>query len=430
MEPAARMRKPGPGNDSTYLEEISRNWRLVLAASIGQAAGYSLVTYISNIFTPYLLSAFGWSRSAFALVGMAFFFGILIQPVTGRLGDLFGVRRVAIVGIVGGPLVFIGFSLMTGALWQFFVLTLLHLVLTSGATGPVIYSRLIAKNLQRARGFALAVAATTPAVVAAICVPFLSRFIASHGWRLGYVALALSTAIGGLVALFLIPPSTDVPERLPLAQRVPIPYGSIVRSRSFQLIIGAVFLGMLSFTLQTTQLKVVLLDRGIDSAKGSLIISLFVTSTIVGRLLSGLALDRLPAYAVAAVFLGLPGVGLSILAIGATPPLLIAIAVALLGISLGAEGDVWAYLIAKYFRPEIYGTVFGLVLCGMALSAGGGALLLSLMLRLIGGFTPFLILCAVAVFSGSALLMLLGRETEGGNEKLIARDPIHSPPRV
>jgi len=398
-----------------YLAEIRAKWRVVLATSVGQASGYSIVTYINNLFTPYLLKQFAWSRSAFALVGVALFFGILIQPITGRLGDAYGVRRVALVGVVGGPLVFVGFSLMTGDLWQFFILTLLHLIFTSGATSVVIYSRLIAKNLDRARGICLAIAASAAPAVAAVGVPFLSRVIAVYGWRMGYIAVAAATAIGGVVALLLIPPSADMAGKMGHeARRVPTAYVNILRSRPFQLLIAAVFLCLLSFTLQTTQLKVVLLDRGIDSATGSLAITLFASSTIIGRLLCGIALDRFPAYAVAALFLGLPGIGLTLLAAGPALAWAMAAAVALLGLSMGAEGDVWAYLVAKYFRTEIYGTVLGLVLCAMALSTGIGALLLSLMFKLNRGFTPFLALSAGAVFLGSGLLIFLRQH--GGDE--------------
>lgn len=392
----------------TYLEEIRAKWRVVLATSLGQASGYSIVTYINNVFTPHLLKEFGWSKSNFALVGVALFFGILIQPITGRLGDFFGVRRVALVGVVGGPLVFIGFSLMTGSLWQFFALTLLHLIFTSGATSVVIYTRLIAKNLDRARGVCLAIAASAAPAVAALCVPSLTRFIAENGWRAGYLLVAACTAVGGVLALLLIPASADIVERaLPKRQQKPQAYGTLLRSRPLQLLIGAVFLCLLSFTLQTTQLKVVLMDRGIDSAAGSLAISLFASSTIIGRLLCGVALDRFPAYVVAAIFLGLPGVGLSLLAAGPAQPAVMAAAVGLLGLSMGSEGDVWAYLVAKYFRPEVYGTVLGLVLCAMAISTGIGALLLSQVLKLNRGYAPFLVASAALVFIGSGLLLFL-----------------------
>jgi predicted MFS family arabinose efflux permease len=392
----------------TYWGEIRARWRFIAATCLGQAAGYSILTYINNLFTPHLLQAFHWSRADFARVGTAFLLGILIQPITGRLGDAFGARRVATVGVIGGPLVFVGLSLMTGELWQFFALTLIQLILTSGATGPLNYSRLIVKNLDRARGSALAVAASAPPAVAALLIPSLSHFIDARGWRAGYLAVAFIAAVGGLSALLLIPKGADRPQAAGRADRQQaIDYGSILRSPQFHLLVSAVFLCMLSFTLQTTQLKVVLLDRGIDSATGTSAIALFALATIAGRLLCGFALDRYPAHAVAAVFLGLPGVGLSMLAAGVNQPLTVATAVSLLGTSLGAEGDVWAYLVRRYFKPEMYGTVLGLVFSAMALSTGLGALLLSETLKHTAGFTPFLIISAVSVFLGSGLLLSL-----------------------
>ena len=262
------------------------------------------------------------------------------------------------------------------------------------------------------------IAASAAPAVAALCVPSLTRFIAEHGWRMGYLAVAAGTAIGGVLALLLIPPSADIVERAqPKEQQKenPPPYAAILRSRPLRLLVGSVFLCLLSFTLQTTQLKVVLMDRGIDSATGSLAISLFASSTIVGRLLCGIALDRFPAYAVAALFLGLPGIGLAMLAVGPALTGTMAAAVGLLGLSMGAEGDVWAYLVAKYFRTEIYGTVLGLVFCAMASSTGIGALLLSLMFKLNKGFTPFLAVSAGCVFIGSGLLIFLRHH--GGDEQ-------------
>lgn len=393
----------------SYWGEIRTERRLILATCLGQAAGYSIVTYINNLFTPQLLQAFHWSRAEFAGVGSVLLLGILIQPITGRLGDTFGAKRVATLGVIGGPLVFLGFSLMTGALWQFYLLTLLHLVITSGATGPVNYSRIIVRNLDRTRGLALAAAASTPPAVAALAIGSLSHYIDARGWRAGYQAVAVTTAIAGALALWLIPAGADVPMRASAATHErAASFGPILRSRAFHLLCAAVFLCMLSFTLQTTQLKVILLDRGIDSATGSMAIALFATATIAGRLLCGVALDRFPAYAIAAVFLGLPGIGLTLLAMGVTQPIAVAIAVSLLGASLGAEGDVWAYLVRRYFQPEIYGTVLGLVFSAMALSSGLGALLLSQMLKQQnGGFTPFLVVSAASVFAGSGLLLLL-----------------------
>jgi MFS family permease len=394
----------------TYLGEIRTNWRFLGAAGIGQAAGYSLFNYIGNIFTPHLIKQFNWSRSDIALVGATVLMGILAQPIAGRLADAFGVRRMATIGVVSTPLVFVGLSLMTGSLLQFFLLSLVQITVVGGTTTAVIYSRLIARHFDRARGVSLAIAACMAPAVGAVCVPFLSHFIDVKGWRAGYVAVAVCTAIAGVIAILLIPAGTDRGKNGGVRGHEPSRnYGAIVRSRAFQLIVAGTMLCNVSFTLQTSQLKVLLLDRGVDSAAGSLAISLFAASVVVGRLLCGVALDRYATYVIAAISLGLPALGLGALASGSSMPMLVAAAVLFLGLSLGAEGDVLAYLVMRYFNLETYSTVFGLVNGALALSITVGSLLLSLTLKLSGSFIPFLVLSSISVLVGSGMFMLLRR---------------------
>ena len=246
------------------------------------------------------------------------------------------------IGVVGAPLVFLGLSLMTGSFSLFFLLSLIQITLVGGTTSATIYSRLIAQQFNRARGVALAMAACTPPAAAAAIVPFLSNSIDVNGWRPGYVALAMYAAIAGVIAIFLIPAGTGVRRSAGLVGRNPSRvYADIVRNPAFKLIIAGMVLCNLSFTLQTSQLKVLLLDRWMDSATGSLAISLFAISVIVGRLLCGIALDRFPTHFVAAVSLGLPGIGLGILASGVSEPMAIAVAVLLLGLSLGQKATSW-----------------------------------------------------------------------------------------
>jgi len=169
------------------------------------------------------------------------------------------------------------------------------------------------------------------------------------------------------------------------------------------------FMCNFSFTLQTSQLKVILLERGMDSATGSLALSLFASGVILGRMICGVALDKFPAYAVSAVGMGLPAIGLGLLATGTAEPAVIAVAVLLLGFALGAEGDILAYLVMTYFPLEIFSTVLGLLLGGLALAIAIGSFLLSLTLQLTGGFTLFLICSAIAIVVGSALFLMLRR---------------------
>jgi MFS family permease len=61
-----------------------------------------------------------------------------------------------------------------------------------------VYTRLIAARFGRARGLALAMVASGPAIFGALGAPLLSRFIDAHGWRTGYQALAAFVGAIGL----------------------------------------------------------------------------------------------------------------------------------------------------------------------------------------------------------------------------------------
>jgi MFS family permease len=102
----------------------------------------------------------------------------------------------------------------------------------------------------------------------------------------------------------------------------------------------------------------------VSSTQAGFMVSIFAGGVIVGRLASGLALDRFPTRWVAALGMGLPCIGLFILSTNATALPLIVLAVATLGLSYGAEGDVVAYIAARYFGMEMFSTVLGLFMAG------------------------------------------------------------------
>ncbi len=394
----------------SYLGEFSKYRRYLAAATLGAAAGYSLVNYVGNIFMPHVLEDLGWTRSQLALVQSINFVNILVLPIIGRLTDAYGVKRVALVGVALAPLVWLGFAAMTGALWVFFLLTFMQLIVVGGTTNPMVYGRLLATTFRRARGVALAIAASAAPVAGAVCVPFLSNYIDDNGWRAGYVVVAIATAIVGFTAIALIPRNEVRGVQLgstgPSAGK---PYRMIAKLPAFRLILAGVILCNLPFNLLTAHLKILMLDNGMASGTASLAISLFAASVMVGRLLTGIALDRFPTWLVTAVAMGIPGVGLALLATGASTLAAIAPAVVLLGFSLGAEGDIFAYLVRKYFDIRIFSTVLGLVLSGMALAITSGSLLLSLVLKVAESYTPFLVFGAFCAIAGAVMFGLLKR---------------------
>lgn len=391
-----------------YFSEFKTLWRFLLSSSLGMAAGYTLVSYVNNLFTPHLLESFAWSRSDVALVGVAAFLGIVTMPIAGRLTDRFGVRRVAAVGIVASPLVFIGFASMTGSIWQFFLLTFAQILIVGGTTSAVVYNRLIAQSFNRARGAAFAIAASAAPIAGALLAPFIALVIEHYSWRAGYVSLAGFTAVCGILAWGLVPPHITPAKPAHAATiRLTDDYKTIAKSRSFQLIFLGFILCNFAFTMQTQHLQVILLDNGVSAAVGSIAISIFAISVITGRMVCGFALDRFPSHRVAAVALGLPSVGLALLAMGVSDPLVVGAAVLCLGVALGAEIDVLAYLVSRFFPLRVFSTVLGLLMGGFALSMASGALLLSFALAHSESYTAFLTFCSVSALIGASLFILL-----------------------
>ncbi len=397
----------------SYLGELRTHWRSLLASTLGHGAGLGASAYIIGTFAPHLLAEFGWSRSDFALMGTVTMLTLVLLPFVGRLTDLFGVRRVATTGVIFLPLSYYGLSFFNGSLYHFIGIVVLQ-VLFGISTSTAVYSRLVAERFVSARGIGLAIMASGPAIVGAVGAPLLSDYIDAHGWRAGYQALAVFTAICGLIALALIPADSHHTPQLREQRRGAHDYRAILRSPAFWVIAGGIFLCNIPQPLHGVQLKLMLLDNHADSATAARLVSLYATGVIIGRFVCGIALDRLPAHVVAAVGMGLPSIGMFLLASDVdTIPALTA-AVMLMGLSQGAEGDIAGYLVLRHFKVDIYSSVLGMVIAALGFASSLGAGLLSLALKLTGGYDLYLMLTAIGVAIGSAMFMLLGRRSIGG----------------
>jgi predicted MFS family arabinose efflux permease len=105
--------------------------------------------------------------------------------------------------------------------------------------------------------------------------------------------------------------------------------------------------------------------------------------------------------------MGLPSIGLIILASPLDTQVLLMLAVLCIGFSFGAEGDIAAYLVSRNFPVAVYSSVMGLVTMAMSASSALGAALLSITLTMTGSFDLYLLICAGAVLAGSLMFLLL-----------------------
>lgn len=368
-----------------------------------------LNTYIAGIFAPQLIDAFGWTRSQFALVGMATLMALIGMPIAGRLADLWGAKRVATVGVILGPIIYFSLSQMNGNFYMFMMLCVMQTLFVGPATTTAVYSRLIAENFKMARGTALAIAASVPAAVGAAAIPVLAYMIHEYDWRAAYQVVALSVAIGGLLAILLMPPPPNSHGTDNLHSAKPMKYSSIIRNPAFKLLLLGMFLCNLTLSAQATQIKLIFLEKGTAVYYANLALSLYAVGVIVGRLFCGFTLDRFPSHYVATVGLGLPGIGLLILALAPADPALLIFGVVLLGMAMGAELDIAGFLVMKYFNINIYSSAYSLIAIGTAMSAAAGSAILSMILSQYDSFVPFLLMTGIITIIGSLFFFKLGK---------------------
>lgn len=391
------------------VSEFRQHWRPLLATLLGMGSALSLNSFILSTFAPYLIAEFGWSRSQFALLGLAQILVSVAVPIAGRMTDVFGVRRVAAIGATTFPLFLVATAMMDGRIGTFLAILVAQNLICATTTATV-YSRLVAETFSVRRGLALGLCGMSPALVAALGSPLISSFVADHGWRSGYLAVAVFSAVCAAITLALIPPRrprATEPAQGPRALGV---YRTIAAMPVFWLIVAATFVVNLPFTLAISQLKLVVLEQGLSDATAAWLVSAFAIGSIAGRIVSGAALDYLPAHLVTATNFALPFVGLLLLASPLDTTPVVATAIVLIGVSFGGEGDVLPYLVARYFPLDVFSTVFGLLIATIGVALTLGNLILAWSLQATNSFIPYLVVAAAGSLLGSLLFLLLGRE--------------------
>ena len=395
----------------SYLGEFRAYWSYLLAACLGLALGSALNHYMTNIFAPALIADFGWKRSEFALLGSLSLVTLPVVPFLGRFTDKYGARVAATIGFIAVPSTFLAYSLMTGSIAEFFLISIVQHTLGI-LTTTLVFSRIIIERFDLARGMALSICMTGAPLVGAIAVPLIGAIVEQEGWRNGYRAMAALSAVGGIIAVTLMGRrKTEAPttHRKPSASLNRAEALAVFRNPVFILLILGMILCNFPQVIVSSQLKLVLLESGSPSHLATWIVSLYAMGVVVGRFASGIALDKLPPHIVSIVALGLPAVGFAVLASSADAAWLLAGAVLLIGLAQGAEGDLGAYIISRKFQTRHYSFIYSFLIAAIGLAAGGGSLVLSATLHRTDSFDSFLVISAITTIAGALAFHATGR---------------------
>ncbi|HNR23481.1 MAG TPA: MFS transporter, partial [Steroidobacteraceae bacterium] len=140
-------------------------------------------------------------------------------------------------------------------------------------------------------------------------------------------------------------------------------------------------------------------------------------SVIAGRLVTGFLIDKLWAPGIAFAFLSAPAVSCLLLSVGLQSDVWLAIAALIVGLAAGAELDLIAFLVSRYFGLRHYGAIYGAVFVFFAVGSGFAPAVFGSVYDRFHTYTPILVVAASLFVVGGSLLLLLGKYPELREQK-------------
>ncbi|WP_254073832.1 MFS transporter [Burkholderia sp. S171] len=391
------------------MRSIFRNrWWIVFGSVLGLIVGnVTILQFSASVLMKPIMAELGWSRSMVsAAVLLGSICAALGTPVAGRLMDRRGIKRITLAAITLFALAIASMSLAP-AVPAVFLAMFSVVGLFSAGQAPLPYAKAIAATFDRRRGLAMGIAMTGVGLGAAL-VPRLTQLYLDHlGWRGAYVAIGATVFVIAFVAVGLFIGDSGGTTREAAqahARGSPgIEAAVAVRSSHFWML-AAVFLCIPIVANGTiVHLVPLLTDRGIPASRAVAVFSGIGASLIVGRLLCGFLLDRFFGPHVAIAFVVLPLLGVVTL-LASSDPSLTAVGAVLVGLGMGAEVDLIAYLQSRYFGLRAFGQIYGYLFAVFTVGTGLGPFVMGATYDATGSYRPALI-AFVAVLACAAFLL-------------------------
>jgi MFS family permease len=373
-----------------------------IAAGIGTIG---LHAYTSGAFVPALAADAGYSREQLSLATFLLSACVAVgAPIAGALMDRFGALRVVTVSVLGEAGAFALLSLAPSQFPIYAACIVLLAVLGVGTTPPG-FARMVTARFDRAGGLALGIMISGLGLMAITGPIWATWVIGNAGWRGGYATMAVLVLVLGGAGVLLIRSDGGFAGEAEgtKASGLGGDISALRRPLFWMMLLG--FLAPAFFSGGYLLHLISLLgDRGVSPAAAARIQSLIGVAVLVGRLSSGAALDRFPAQRVAATAFALSGLSCALLL--QSNPFLMGVAAFGIGLTIGAELDIMAYFISRYFGLASFGRLYGLAY-GALIIAGGASPVLIASLSGTGGYGTALIVSALGTLAGAAILLTL-----------------------
>jgi MFS family permease len=382
-----------------------------IGSTIGLAFGPSVIAVLTvSPFLQPIEQEFGWTRIQSSLaITIVSYMVVMMSPLQGFLADRFGPRRVILTSIPLFALGLAAFYFLPNSLFAYYGLWTLIPILAVGLW-PIAYLQAVTQWFDRRLGLALGCANAGIGLGTFIVPLIITAFLALYDWRMAFLGLGAIVLFVSWPAVFFLvrePSKTDHMAAHRAAQKAfGIQFNDALRQPVFVVLNVAFFLLGLTATSLVTQQAPLLVEAGWTPVEAGFIMSLFGFALLVARIFVGFIIDHVFAPRVMTVVsLG----GAASCALYAAYPDAAIVSAILLGLLLGAEFDVLAFMIKRYFGNVAYGRLYGVIFGVFYLGSGLGIAGLSTSRQMFGNYDAGLYIAAGVLTFCAALVFLLPR---------------------
>jgi predicted MFS family arabinose efflux permease len=395
-------------------------WWMIGATMITMSAGNAPLAVASlGVFMGPLQREFGWDRAEVSLCSSLLIGSMVFSiAVVGKLVDRFGTRAVLVpslaaagIGLAAIPTL----ATQLGVLWALF----LFMGVFGTGTNVVTYMPMLSAWFHRHRGLAIGLAVSGIGLGYSY-VPILAQWVIdNYDWRTAYYVLsAIALLVAVPIAQFVLvekpadkgqyPDGIEGTPPPATSRDVGLETRTALRTREFWVMLAIFFL--LTFATYGIFIHLVpmLIDRGMTPQAAAGVASVTGIAVLVARVLIGFLVDRFFAPRVALVAFILCAAGAALLYFGAAGGQAFLAAV-MVGLAIGAESDLLAYLSSRYFGLRSLGTIFGLQSAAYMLGTASGPWAFGRGFEATGSYATMLATCIGLVFVAIVLTLVLRR---------------------
>lgn len=402
-------------------------WWIVVGSVLGLIVGNGPILQFSfGVFVKPVSEALNAERgtlSAAVMVGLLA--TAICTPFMGRLVDRFGVRAVTLpaIALFAASIAAIGFATTA---WAYIALYAVAGIAAAGQT-PLAYCKAVSSAFDARRGLALGIAIAGVGLGTALVPQFAQGLITRFDWRAAYVGMGILTfglAFSAMALLVTTPGShqDSAGASSSATAQDGLTTGQALRSATFWKLALSFFLVALAAGGTVAHIVPLLTDRGLPAQRAAMALTAAGVALIAGRLLSGYLLDRVFAPIVATVFFALPLVGIGLL-LGTSDATLAIPAAVLVGLGLGAEVDLIAFLQSRYLGLRSFGEIYGYLFAVFMVGSAIGPFMMGMSFQVLHSYAPALWVLLGGLVIACLLMAWLGRYAFGAMPGAGSRSP-------